>query len=294
MALPGVHGGAAKEDPTTTSRATLEITDWLDAPIDLPIGAREFAVGDVHGHQPQLDRLLDAIAAIARGDGHLTFLGDLIDRGPASIACLRRAASPAAALGVGVCTLLLGNHEMLMLMALSGRPDAADIREIWLANGGDTTLEEAGCLPGARLLRTGVSRHKVERALGTEAVERVAKAPLFRRSGNLVLVHAGIDPNTTLRAALDRPRLTLMDDRHPCWIRGPFLDHNGRFEGDRIVVHGHTPEPRVLASKGRPPRPGWHRLDGSRLGLDGGSYATGIVTAAELQAGRYRILTAQA
>ena len=284
----------AKEDPTTTSRVAFDITDWLEAPIDLPAGAREFAIGDVHGHQPQLDRLLDTIASVANGEGHLTFLGDLIDRGPASIACLRRAASPAAELGVGACTLLLGNHEMLMLMALSGGPDAADAQDIWLANGGDTTLDEAGPLPSALVLRTASSRQAIERALGTAALERVAQAPLSRSVGNLLFVHAGIDPNTTLRAALDRPRLTLLDERHPSWIRGPFLDHAGPFEGGRIVVHGHTPEPRVLAMKRRPARPGWHRLDGWRLGLDGGSYATGVVTAAELQAGRYRVFTAQA
>ena len=59
-----------------------------------------------------------------------------------------------------------------------------------------------------------------------------------------------------------------------------------------MVVHGHTPEPRVLAAKGRRATPGWHRLDGWRLGLDGGSYQTGIVAGAEFRDGGYRVFTA--
>ena len=35
-----------------------------------------------------------------------------------------------------------------------------------------------------------------------------------------------------------------------------------------------------------------HLFEGDRLGLDGGSARTGIVTAAEIQDGRYRILKA--
>lgn len=281
--------GSDEEDLITPTR--IEITDWLPGPIDLPPNTAEFVIGDVHGHVAQLDALLRTLGSIAGGAGHLTFLGDLIDRGPASIPCLRRATETAPGLGFADKTLLLGNHEMLMLMALHG-PNAADAQDIWLANGGDTTLQEAGPLPSALVLRTDASRAAIERALGTKAFEAIAHAALSRQAGNLVFVHAGIDPDATLRSALDRPRLTLSDDRHPSWIRGPFLDHRGAFEGGRIVVHGHTPEPRVLAGKGRDGRVGWHRLDGWRLGLDGGSYVTGVVAAAELQAGRYRVFTA--
>ena len=276
----------------TTAKTGLDISDWLAAPIRLPPGSREFAIGDVHGHLPQLERLLSAMSEASEHDGRLTLLGDLIDRGPASLKCVRRALSPAATLGFVSRTLLLGNHEMMMLMAFSGRPDAADAQDIWIANGGDTTLSEAGPAPSALPRRLEASRLAVERALGRDVLDELTASPLSRQAGNLLFVHAGIDPDVPLAQALDKPPMSLRDARHPAWIRGPFLDHSGEFEGGRIVVHGHTPEPRVLAAKGRELRVGYHRLDGSRLGLDGGSYATGVVAGAEFRDGGYRVFTA--
>ena len=276
---------------TTTKTISLEITDWLDAPIELPISSHEFAIGDVHGHLHQLQRLLAAMAAFSDGKGSLTFLGDLIDRGAASLECVKQALQPAASLGFADRTLLLGNHEMMMLMAFSGRPDAADAQEIWLANGGDTTLGEAGPAPSMLALRPEASRLAIERVLGRDVFEELAASALTRRAGNLLFVHAGIDPDVPLAQALDKPAMSLRDGRHPTWIRGPFLEHDGPFDGGIIIVHGHTPEPRVLAGKGRTPRIGYHRLDGWRLGLDGGSYATGIVTGAEFRNGCYRVFT---
>ena len=274
---------------------TVEVTAWLPGPIDLPAAAQEFAIGDVHGHAGHLACLLEAMDAEGRPGSHLTLLGDLIDRGPQSLPALRLAADRTNTPSIAGRSVLLGNHEMLMLMALAtDRPDAPDIADLWLGNGGWTTLGEAG-LSGHRLARRpedSVARFRA--AAGSETMSMVEEqTSLFRLSGNLVFVHAGIDPASTLADALGKPRLDASDPAHPAWIRGRFLHHELPFEGNRIVVHGHTPETRVLESKGRDPIAGWHRLDGWRLGLDGGSYGTGIVTGAELRAGRYRVFTAR-
>ncbi len=271
---------------------TLDVTEWFDAPILLPDGACEFAVGDVHGHVDQLGSLLDAMAATASPGARLTFLGDLIDRGPASLASLRLAAQPAFALGFAERTLLLGNHEMLMLLAFAGDDDAPNMQDLWCANGGRTTLAEAGLTPAVLAFRPAEARATMWAALGTDAARLVETATLSRLTGNLVLVHAGVDPSSALADFLASPRLDASSDHHPAWIREGFLDHLGPFEGDRVVVHGHTPEPRVLAAKGRRPVLGLHRLDGWRLGLDGGSYHTGIVAGAEFRDGAYRVFTA--
>ena len=289
---PAVALAAPARRDATSNTIRLEITDWFDAPIELAGASREFAIGDVHGHLAQLETLLAAMRDAAGGAGHLTLLGDLIDRGPASLACVRFAARPAAELGFGDTTQLLGNHEMLMLMALSTRPYASDAQDVWIANGGDRTLAEAAQTPNTLMLRREACRAALIRTLGDAAFETVATAALSRQAGNLLFVHAGVDPRLPLARALDRPALSLFDDRHPCWIRAPFLDHAGGFEGGRIVVHGHTPEPRVLAAKGRAASVGYHRLDGSRLGLDGGSYWTGVVAGAEFRTGGYRGFTA--
>lgn len=271
----------------------LEVSPWFEAPVALPEGAQEFAVGDVHGHVAQFGALLDAMRMAGGPDAHLTLLGDLIDRGPASLAALRLAAIAPPALGFARHTTLLGNHEMAMLLALGGGPEAPDAQELWLANGGDTTLAEAGVAPAALALRAGFARASLRLAAGPAAFEMLEKAELARLAGNLVFVHGGIDPGAPLEATLAcAPRLALGGATHPAWIREGFLDHDGPFEGGRIVVHGHTPEPRVLRSKGRREKPGFHRLDGSRLGLDGGSYATGMVAGAEFRRGGYRVFVA--
>ncbi len=270
----------------------LDITEWLDAPVELAEGAQEFAIGDVHGHVVQFAVLLDAMRAVAGTGARLTLLGDLVDRGPANLAALRLGSETAGSLGFAVRTTLLGNHEILMLMALGTAPDAPDAQEIWMANGGDVTLAEAGISRSVLSLRGGRARAEFRLAAGERSFAMLEQAPLARRAGNLVFVHAGIDPGVALDRSLAGPRLSISDRTHPAWIREEFLFHVGPFEGGRIVVHGHTPEHRVLRMKGRPEGPGHHRLDGSRLGLDGGSYGTGIVAGAEFRRGAYRVFTA--
>ena len=97
-----------------------------------------YIVGDLQGCAPALDRLLDEIAFSASRD-RLYVLGDLVNRGPASLATLRRLRGLGAA-----ATCVLGNHDWHLLAVAAGvRPrhrsdtlddilDAPD-REEWLA-----------------------------------------------------------------------------------------------------------------------------------------------------------------
>jgi len=70
-----------------------------------------YAVGDVHGCYASLDALLKQIPQ----DGKLLFLGDLINRGPESLACIRRAMAYGAR-----CIPMVGNHEMHLLGVAAG------------------------------------------------------------------------------------------------------------------------------------------------------------------------------
>ena len=96
-----------------------------------------YVVGDVQGCDAALGRLLDEIAFSASRD-RLYVLGDLVNRGPASLATLRRLRDLGDA---AVC--VLGNHDWHLLAVAAGvRPrhrsdtiddilDAPD-REAWL------------------------------------------------------------------------------------------------------------------------------------------------------------------
>jgi len=97
-----------------------------------------YLVGDIQGCAPALDRLLDEIAFSPSRD-HLYVLGDLVNRGPGSLATLRRLRGLGAA-----ASCVLGNHDWHLLAVAAGvRPrhrsdtlddilDAPD-REDWLA-----------------------------------------------------------------------------------------------------------------------------------------------------------------
>ena len=76
-------------------------------------------IGDVHGCLPSLSQLLEKIPE----DSPLIFIGDLINRGPASLETLRLVHSMGKR-----ATLILGNHEMHLLAtaAGAGKPNRRD------------------------------------------------------------------------------------------------------------------------------------------------------------------------
>ncbi|RTR04994.1 metallophosphoesterase [Halomonas nitroreducens] len=120
---------------------------------------RDFFVGDLHGEYDLLMAQLSRVAFDQRVD-RLFSVGDLIDRGPASLSCLRLSCQPWFH-GVR------GNHEMLAHDALF--VDGAGMA-LWRINGGawalDKSLDEVRRvleaalqhLPYAREVRVGERR----------------------------------------------------------------------------------------------------------------------------------------
>ena len=73
-----------------------------------------YLIGDVQGCDEALGRLLEEIAFSASRD-RLVLLGDLVNRGPSSLATLQRLAGLGAA-----ATCLLGNHDLHLLAVAHG------------------------------------------------------------------------------------------------------------------------------------------------------------------------------
>lgn len=270
---------------------SVRISDWQDAPIDIGT-AHEFAVGDSHGMSDRLEAVLATMGKVSAGSGHLTLLGDLCDRGPDAFGCYRAAFSPTPAqMGFSGRTGLLGNHEIFLLSAMAGGLTSALVLELWMTNGGQSVRTQLYKL-GHVFNDVDTFAAAIRAELGPDVTAILEGLESHREVGNLLFVHAGVDPKVPLSEWFARRRLEYSTDAHFAWIRFPFLGHEGPYEGGRIVVHGHTPEPFVQKWKYDLGVPGNHKLDGWRLGLDGGSYATGMVAGAEFRNGAYRTYVA--
>ncbi len=267
----------------------VEVSDWRPAPFAVN-GETVFAVGDVHGCLDELTALLDTVgrlAAESRAPRRLVYLGDMIDRGPDTIGVLRKWAEPEAARGVERIDRVIGNHEILMLLAIRGEAQAERATALWLGErtGGAKVLAEMRA--AVRDPDAAPTYALAAAALG----EGVMRLLLGQRShvalGNTVFVHGGLEGGTNIEKFLDTPWTAGLQARW-AWITKGFLDWQGGF-GGILVVHGHTPP-----NKHRP----LSQMDDTlvflhdRLGLDAGSALTGIVAGAEIRDGRYRLLKA--
>jgi serine/threonine protein phosphatase 1 len=226
----------------------------------VPDGVRVYAIGDIHGRLDLLDRLLASIAADdrARGNGVETqyiFLGDLIDRGPASRGVVERLI--AFSNGNGNARFLMGNHEQVFLRALEG--DQRALRFL-VRIGGRETLHSYGI---------GDEDYKALdfEELAALAAEKVPAEHLaflggfenWIALGDYLFVHAGL-----------RPGVALEEQAHSdlYWIRDEFLSCRESF--GRIVVHGHSITEDI-------------DVRANRIGIDTGAFATGRLTAIGLE-----------
>lgn len=234
---------------------------------NVPSGLRLYAIGDIHGRLDLLDRLIELIERDNEKHGQaptkLVFLGDYVDRGPASKGVTDRLTK---GLPTGFDPIFLkGNHEDLLLSFLE---DPAEGRN-WLTNGGDATL-----------LSYGVSKDIVQNAfwrgapgLAEAGASFSALLPddhlrfydgldLVYRAGDYFFVHGGVKPGVPLDSQNEDDLL---------WIRNEFLNWPGEFGA--VIVHGHTPVPSPEDLH-------------NRIGIDTYAFNSGKLTAVGLEGSR--------
>ena len=176
----------------------------------------DYIVGDLHGCHDMLMKALSALSFDPAYD-RLFSVGDLVDRGPDSLSCLRLIREP-------WFFPVLGNHEQMMLETLDGG-DAT----MWVMNGGRwydglTTAE----------------RHEAD-ALTADIAALPRRITLTDSAGNRIgLSHA--QPHGPLFCAP-------LDDRSAhelVWGRSVIQRHRPYDMRDvHLTVHGHTPVDRV-------------------------------------------------
>lgn len=217
------------------AEARIRHTDWLPLPVSTGSG-HSFALGDIHGHLDVMHAALDHIAGLPKHapDTDLVLLGDLNDRGPDSMGCMRLGLNGAASwAGVERHVYLPGNHEAMLAGALVD----LKTRRFWMDHGGEEVLAELGNPTTPEELGQRIQYH-----LG-DGLDRLMSGPTHHRIGELLFVHAGIHPNLPLDAFLAQRPIGVPVDNHWGWILEPFHSHDGAWphDEDLVVVHGHCP-----------------------------------------------------
>lgn len=256
-----------------------------------PLGARGsvdvqvFAIGDVHGQADVLEAALEAIREMPRTADirRLIFLGDLIDRGPDSLRAIALARDAAQLAGVEEVVVLPGNHE---LMLLDGIDEPQMYIGDWLDNGGDLLIEEAqpGCTARKLVDLAAIARG----AVGDAFLEQMRTCATWHAEGDLLFVHAGVDPHQDLMTFLDQPRLLALDNNHWAWIREPFLQWDQGWDG-RVIVHGHTPAVQSLCGLDEFALGADRVASQRRLCLDAGAAYLPQIGWAEFRENEYRL-----
>ena len=194
-------------------------------------------IGDLHGCFDELSSLLSELGyevregdtanggyQVTHPDGRrLVFLGDLVDRGPRSVACLRLVMDAVSA-GSALC--VPGNHDAKLLRKLRGR-------DVKLTHGLAQTLEQLAAEPPEWRLRVAefidslVSHYELD-------------------GGRLVVAHAGMKEELQGRASHAVRAFALYgettgeSDDFGLPVRYPWA---GDYRGRAQVVYGHTPVP---------------------------------------------------
>ena len=171
-----------------------------------------YVMSDIHGC---LDRYRNVLRQIRlRKDDHLYILGDVIDRGPEGLCILRDTMER------GNVTLMLGNHEHMMLEALS-HPGNDELLGLWYANGGRVTHEHF---------------KYCSLAYRAEVLWYIRSLPLnievSVNGTDYLLVHGA--PASTYPKGSRFANQT----EHAVWTR---LGRNTPLFEDKIVIFGHTP-----------------------------------------------------
>lgn len=169
-----------------------------------------FAIGDIHGMYGHMKRAVEFIEANIQENDEVVFLGDYVDRGPDSAACLEMVKNLNKRKN---WYFLAGNHEDMMIDPF--------LYTTWLMNGGYQTLES--------LNKDNLSLEDAQDIIRKNTI-------LKHRNGRFVFVHAGVYPFRELHKQKK-------DDLQ--WIRTEFLevtDEDILPDVEKaFIVHGHTP-----------------------------------------------------
>ena len=172
---------------------------------------RTLAIGDIHGCHVALTCLLEQVAPQA--DDKMIFLGDYIDRGPASRAVVESMSNWTAKCPA---IFLRGNHEVMILAAREDELKA----NLWQSYGGFEALVSYGAAHDSGWAAKIPKSH-------WEFFMRTAR---YWETENHIFVHACLDPETDMDAQSD-------------WmLYWEYVDRLKPHKSGKRIICGHSPQ----------------------------------------------------
>lgn len=233
-----------------------------------------YAIGDVHGRLDLLQDLVERIRVDRRAlpsgtRSQLIFLGDYIDRGPASAGVVDYVIELRDANRDGAVRTLKGNHEDALLTFLRD----AKMGPAWSQYGGAETVRSYGVR--APLQQEDADswepvRIALREVMPSSHVSFYEGLETHIVLGDYCFVHAGLRPGVPIAEQTEQDMLS---------IRNDFLISKRPFE--KKVIYGHTPTREPV-------------VEPHRIGIDTGAFATGVLTALKLWDASFEMIQAGA
>ena len=212
-----------------------------------------YAIGDIHGRADLLKQtftLIDEDIRVTRPEQAIqVFLGDYVDRGPASRATIDLLIERQKGREM---VLLRGNHEAALSYLLNPDSEMPNLRNFGLL----ATIRSYGINCSVNPDRDEERKivDEFRRKFPREHHEFLRALQSSYTCGDYFFVHAGVRPGVALDA---------QDENDLIWIREEFLEFPGYF--GKYIVHGHTPVPKIDIRR-------------NRMNIDTGAYATNKLT----------------
>jgi serine/threonine protein phosphatase 1 len=234
-----------------------------------------FAIGDIHGNIRALDDLLAVLADEIGENDTVVFLGDYIDRGSDSKACIERILDLRHTTTGRVVTLL-GNHEQWLIRTyrdytchswILGMEALSTIQSYSGAAASALKQAVGDFGPQIVLERLPLPYDLFFDAVPTAHIEFFSSLKTFCRTEHAVCVHGGLNPaGGRVEQQMPEQLVWGMDGFPEC------------YRANDIVVYGHANNPVV-------DRQGWPhpRIVGRTFGLD--TIGGGVLTAIRLPDG---------
>jgi serine/threonine protein phosphatase 1 len=177
------------------------------------------AIGDIHGCYKSCEAMLSQLQQENEAETIYVFLGDYTDRGLNS----KKVVDQLLEFEKNhECIFIRGNHDQMLLDAYeNGEWD------LWLANGGNTTLRD-------------YNSHPKEFNLPESHYRFFCETKLYWQSENYFFVHGGLNPNLTIAENLEREH----EREEFIWQRSHI--HTSKNKWEKTVVFGHTPVKKPL------------------------------------------------